>query len=278
MLPIWLLAADPDAEAVFLKDAPGRRKDLVTAFQWQNQQLAKLRCPDFDGLPYPAAPLKDAWKGQQKRNAATKDAWKSGNVVAIGCFNCKTMKWWNICRTSFTLVPCESYDNDFCLPTTWPVVLIDASSKLLIPLLQTAPFQKDHGSGFWMTSCLTFWWKKQELQEATAPGEASLGSPPNCLWAMGRSAWVPHPGFTNIGEVCLSAMKTLIRNNLWTITESSRKTAKACALLFFLLWSLQIPSGCKNHNRRSVKTWTMNDGPFKPFFGFRECFCTQSLH
>lgn len=26
-LPIWLLAADPDAEAVFRKDAPGRRSD-----------------------------------------------------------------------------------------------------------------------------------------------------------------------------------------------------------------------------------------------------------
>ena len=28
LLPIWLLAADPDAEAVFRKDAPGRRSDL----------------------------------------------------------------------------------------------------------------------------------------------------------------------------------------------------------------------------------------------------------
>jgi len=42
LLPIWLLAADPDAEAVFRKDAPGRRSDLG---QWIPQKWILQAAP-----------------------------------------------------------------------------------------------------------------------------------------------------------------------------------------------------------------------------------------
>lgn len=59
VLPIWLLAADPDAEAVVRKDAPGRRNDLATMggglwhlwggldgwkFQWNEMMNDALSC------------------------------------------------------------------------------------------------------------------------------------------------------------------------------------------------------------------------------------------